>query len=538
MRAKIITAVCAVCAILVIGTDALAKGDDAEKETKKAPAAEKSAKKGADKKANAKKGAAKKAEAKKDAADEEDKDAEAEKALEEAESKAEGKDAKKSDGKATKKPAGKAVKKPDGKAAKKPDGKGAKKTEKGEGKEEEEKPAAEEKKEEEKPAAEEKKEESPAEEPASEEAKPAEEAKPTIALPPAVKKFNKLWEDACQYRAADIRFHERMRKLLEKASEADALTAPDNETAEKLAQLANDLAGEYEALIKRERWLGDARGKMRDFKSRARTYSENSIKMIKLAIERREKEEAEKRAAEEKAAAEAAAKERLKQQVVEEQAKAQEAFDGISSELKPRNGRVRFDWGCTNQLVRLRDNMETREGKAAMEAQIQKIKFMEGMQKHFVRHAGKFVFKDRRGVVQAIVMKVDDKSLTIQKAKFEKGQPVYEKGKPVPEKKETRIEWGSFFGLKDRSYLNYMDQFINGLVRKGRERTRIGPKEWSEHMLGAALTLQYLYGEEKGVDKLIPELVKEAVKGFEPCRKWAVKWFPDVELPEAEDPVE
>ena len=52
-------------------------------------------------------------------------------------------------------------------------------------------------------------------------------------------------------------------------------------------------------------------------------------------------------------------------------------------------------------------------------------------------------------------------------------------------------------------------------------------------MLGAALTLHYLYGEEKGVDKFSPELVKKAVKDFEPCRKWAVKWFPEVELEEA-----
>lgn len=44
--------------------------------------------------------------------------------------------------------------------------------------------------------------------------------------------------------------------------------------------------------------------------------------------------------------------------------------------------------------------------------------------------------------------------------------------------------------------------------------------------------------EGKGVDKFIPMLVEKAVKGFEPCRKWAVKWFPDVELPEAEDSVE
>ena len=171
--------------------------------------------------------------------------------------------------------------------------------------------------------------------------------------------------------------------------------------------------------------------------------------------------------------------------------------------------------------------MKTREGKDAAEDLIKKIKFMEGMQNHFIKHANHFKFKTSRGALLAIVTKVDDKALTIQKAK-------YVKGKPVPDK-EKREEWVRFYGLREKDYLGYMNQFINELVIKGRETTKIGPLEWSEHMLGAALTLQCLYGEEKGVDKFIPVLVKKAVKEFEPCRKWAVKWFPDVEL---EDPVE
>lgn len=497
MRAyKLVSVLFAVCLALVLGTSAFAKGD-VEKEAKKAPAAKRA--ESPAKKANAKKGAAKKSAAKKESEEDEDKDAEAEKAQEEAEAKAEGKEAKK--------------------PAKKAAGKDAKKAEE----KEEEKPAAEEKDEKKEEKKEDKKEEAPAEEPADE-AKPAEEAKPTIALPPAVKKFDKLWEDACQYRAADIMFQGRMRKLLEKAREAESLTAKDNATTEKLAQLANELVEEYNK-IKGEKWLLDARMKVRGVEARARTYREDAIKKINLAVERRARAEAEKRAAEEKAAAEAAAAEKLKELVEEEQAKAQEEFDGLARDLK------RIDWDrCTRQLTRLRDGMKTREGKDAVEVQLQKVKVMEGMQKHFAKHADKFVFKDRRGQVLAIVMKVDDKTLTIQKAK-------YEKGKPVPDK-ETRVDWDRFYGLKEKIYLNYMNQFINELVMKGRERTKIGPKEWSEHMLGAALTLQYLYGEEKGVDKFIPVLVKKAVKDFGPCRKWAAKWFPDVELPDAEDPVE
>ena len=104
-------------------------------------------------------------------------------------------------------------------------------------------------------------------------------------------------------------------------------------------------------------------------------------------------------------------------------------------------------------------------------------------------------------------------------------------GKLVPDKKDTRIEWWRFYGLKDKDYLFYMNDLINELVMKGRERKKVSsPLEWSDLMLGAALTLQYFYSEEKGVDKFIPVLVKKAVKEFEPCRKWAKNWFPNVEL--------
>ena len=247
-------------------------------------------------------------------------------------------------------------------------------------------------------------------------------------------------------------------------------------------------------------------------------------KKVRFTIERHVRAEEEPKSAAERAAAEKAAAEKLKETVEEEVQKAQAAFDEIANDVK------RIDWErCTRQLTRVRDGMTTREGKDAVNDQLQKIKVMEGMQKHFIKHAKGFGFKNRRGDLQAMVTKVDDKALTIQKAK-------YVKGKRVPDK-ETRVEWGRFYGLKEKEYLGYMNKFIVDLVMKGQEhdKTRIGPRDWSDNMLGAALTLRYLYGDKEGVEKFIPQLVQAAVKGFEPSRKWAVKWFPDVQL---EEPVE
>ncbi len=238
-------------------------------------------------------------------------------------------------------------------------------------------------------------------------------------------------------------------------------------------------------------------------------------KQVKLAVEGYERELAAKRAADERTAIE---KQMEPVEVVRQ--KAQEEFDALAGDIK------RIDWArCTRQLTRLRDGMKTREGKEAVNDQLHKIEVMEGMQKHFIKHAKGFTFKSPRGALRAVVTKVDDKSLTIQKAKSVNGRS-------VPDR-ETRVDWNWFYGMKEREYLGDMNLLINELVRKGRERTQIGPKEWSDHMLGAALTLQHVYGEEKGVDKFIPVLVQEAVKGFEPSRKWATKWFPDVKLEES-----
>ena len=370
-------------------------------------------------------------------------------------------------------------------------------------------------------------EEKPAEPPAEEEKKDDEAEKPSapplppLQLPPSMNNFTKLWEDVDQYHAADIKFHGSMLKILDMAKEAELLKGQDEATADQLVKIANDLVDAYNRL-KGEKWMTNARRKLQGVDARARNFRDDAVKKITLAVERRARAEAERKAAEEKAAAAAAAAERQKALIEEEKQKAQTGFDEIMYDLK------RIAWeSCTKRLTRLRDSMKTREGKTAVEDQLKKVKFMEGVQKHFVKNAEKFVFKNSRGTVLAVVTKVDNAALTSQKAK-------YVKGKVEPDK-EKRVEWDRFYGLKEKEHLGYMDQLITRLIVNGRERTKIGPLEWSEHMIGAALTLKYLYGEKEGVDKVIPRLVKKAVKEFEPCRKWAVKWFPEIELEEPEE---
>ena len=119
---------------------------------------------------------------------------------------------------------------------------------------------------------------------------------------------------------------------------------------------------------------------------------------------------------------------------------------------------------------------------------------------------------------------VQQQALTLQRMKSERGR--MEKGKV------EKIEWVRFYGRGE--YVSYLDQFIAALVVKGRETTKIGPKLWSELMLGSALTLTNLFGEVDGAKKAAESYVKKAVKDFSDCAKWAKKWFPDIEIEEGE----
>ena len=360
--------------------------------------------------------------------------------------------------------------------------------------------------------------EKPADENAAEEKPDPAKSLPPITLPMTVKSFTKIWEDMCQCRAADIKFHGRMTEILILAESAKGMTAQDDETTSKIINLSNDLVERFNKL-NTEKWLTDAMRKSHDLARRCRTYTDDAVRKLKQIVEKRERQLAELRAKEEKAAAEAAAAEKRKQDIADERQKALDEFEPVIRDAK------RLEWErCKRQLTRLQESMKTFEGKEAVGFQLHKIECMEGMHKHFIKNAAGFKFRVPR---PAKITNVDDKAFMLQRSKLVNG-------KSTPEK-DARVEWWRFYGLKEKEYLFYMNDLINELVMKGRERKKVSsPLEWSDLMLGAALTLQYFYSEEKGVDKFIPVLVKKAVKEFEPCRKWAKNWFPNVELEEAE----
>lgn len=369
------------------------------------------------------------------------------------------------------------------------------------------------------PEKEKKAEEAPAEEkpvaaPAAAAVVAAAAAQTSIPMPDAVKKFGEMWSNVFICRAADIRVQGHVAKIQAMAAKANDYKGDDFATAQALARLSQEVLDAFESM-KTMKCVDDAQRKAAIVRQTAQSLVNTAVLQIQNARAKAEaaaakaKEEAERQRKLEEARA------RQEKAREEEPQRAEEKFAELaSSRLKT------LDWDpALNQLRPLKDGFISPEGREAVDSQVKKVECMKALQDHIVKFGKGFKFKDGTEVLA-----VDGKTLTFQRMKSERGR--MEKGKV------EKVEWVRFYGRAE--YMPYLGQFIAALVVKGRETTKIGPKLWSELMLGSALTLTNLFGEDDSAKKAAESYVKKAAKDFSDSAKWAKKWFPDVEIVEGE----
>ncbi len=371
-----------------------------------------------------------------------------------------------------------------------------------------------------------------------EKVKPAEEpaVKTSIPMPGSVKKFGELWADVYLCRAADIRVQGHVLKIQQLAAKADALKGESWETAQALASLSQEVLDAHETM-KSLKCVNDAQRKIGIVRSSATSLVSKAL--LEISAAKAAADAAAQKLQEQKAQAdkERELKERMEKAKAEEPAAAQAKFKELAgSRLKT------LDWEqALKQLRPLATTFISQEGREEVRSQVKKVECMQGLQKHFIKGlkehyylAGDPTHKSKKGERPefkfsrdgSVVVNVDEKNITIQKYKSVRGHM-------EPDKGPVKIEWVRLYGAAKPEYTYYMVQLITSLAVKGRETTKIGPLECSNHILGAALTLDVFYGESANagaVKTFNHSIVKKAAKEFDDCAKWAKKWFPEVEI--------
>jgi hypothetical protein len=170
----------------------------------------------------------------------------------------------------------------------------------------------------------------------------------------------------------------------------------------------------------------------------------------------------------------------------------------------------------------------TQEGRDEIKMFQKRVEMMEGFQRQLINKAKGTSILMQRGNQKIEVTFANKDGLQWNVARKVKGQ--FDKGK------DYKARWENFYQKTENRML--MKYLMAKLVVQGQDdsRTRQSPMAWSNSMLGAAMTMQMFMADDPQVD-YATTIVKKAVEGFEPCRKYAAKFFPDVDLgaaPEAE----
>ncbi len=348
--------------------------------------------------------------------------------------------------------------------------------------------------------------------------KPAPEPKEAVKVeyPTQLKAFQQLWTDLWTLRAAEIRVNACMMFILQKGEQDLNMAVDSVASAENLAKQTVALVEEYEAM-KSLKVIEQALKKAAAIRQKAPTLVATTKQQIERARARAAKLAAEKAAAEAAEAAKRKAAEEYKAKADGEIAQAQEKYDSLAArELR------RLDWGfAMRQMGDMTNGFEklTREGKQAVDDQIHKIRCMQMLQDHFIRRGKGFEFSMGKYPKGTKISATDAESLTLQRptprARSLKDRPVA----PKPEK----VAWRKFY-FEQPGMLNNM---IIGLVQD-RSVARVGLKDWSNLMFGAALTMSTLFPDEPTVPARVEELVNKAVEEFENCQKLAERMFPKV----------
>ena len=357
-------------------------------------------------------------------------------------------------------------------------------------------------------------------------AKPAEKAAPApapekpeekkIDYPPQLKAFQQLWLDLWTVRAAEIRVNACLMLLVFKAERGEQMKVDSVESAEKLAKLTADLVEEFEAM-KAQKDIEKALKKAGAIKQKAPTLVATTKQQIERARARAAKLAAEKAAAEKAAAEKKKAEEEYQARSESEKARAQEKYEALAQkELK------RLDWEfALRQIGDMTNGFEklTHEGDQAVQDQLHKIRCMQKLQNHFIKHGRGFTFTMGKYPRGTKIAGTDAATLTLQRPT---PKPRSLKDRPVTPKPE-KIAWRKFY-FEQPGMLNNL---IIGLVQD-RTKARVGLKEWSDLMFGAALTMNTLFPDEPTVPARVEELVNKAIEDFDSCQKLAERLFPSV----------
>ena len=339
----------------------------------------------------------------------------------------------------------------------------------------------------------------------------AADAKFNEALQSAIRNMNELWGRAYSCQAAAIRLHHNIDLLVEKI-DSTKIEGDDEAAMQRAAEFSQAAKDEFDQIKASDdvSKVQKAVGYIRSKGSQTVKQTTDRLLIIKKELERAEEAERKKKEEEERLAR----LEKEKQETIAaDNEKIKEKFESLVKAGVFRQ----LDWkGAIRQLTMVKDEFKFSESQVYADIYIHKVKMMATVQEVFIANCKDYKFAKSK-LARFKISNISEKEISLIKPDG---------------KTPVKMTWVKFY----QHYHGNLNELIIKFIEKGKnvcklsDGKRLSLQPWADAMMGAALTMQIICGDDPTVTTRAEQIAKNAVKELPEYLNRAKAIFPDMQF--------
>ena len=333
----------------------------------------------------------------------------------------------------------------------------------------------------------------------------------------AKRSMGELWDRAYGCEAASIRICKAIDDLLARI-DAFKVEGNDEDAMKKAADFSNVVKGEYDT-IKACEDVSKVQKAGNYIRQRGGNTIQQAINGMLKAVREMERQVGalKKKIAEKKRQKELAS---LKAKTIEEDnQRIREKFDSLAEAGTFRQ----LNWsGATRQLQTIHDELKYSESQLFARIYIKKVTMMATVQEVFIANCKGYKFQ-RSKLMGHTITDISEKD----------GLKLLKPDGKTP----MKLTWVKFY----QQYHGNLNELIIRFIEKGKDTSklkdgkRLSLQPWADAMMGAALTMQIICGDDPTAAGRAEQIAKSAVKALPDYLKHAQEIFPDFQFDAASE---
>ena len=320
-----------------------------------------------------------------------------------------------------------------------------------------------------------------------------------------------IWERAYGCQAASIRVRCKINELVAKIDEFK-VEGEDEIAMQKAAEFSQAAKDEFDQIKASEDVTTLQKGSSFISNKGADTVQKTSNRTIMATKEmERQIEKIRKRIEEEEL------KKRLEKEKQETIAKDNEKIKEKFESLVTTGVFRQLDWkGATRQLTMVKDEFKYSESQVYADIFIQKVKMMATVQEVFIANCKDYKFGKSK-LARYKIANISEKEISLIKPDG---------------KTPMKMTWVKFY----QQYHGNLNELIVKFIEKGKnvcklaDGKRLSLQPWADAMMGAALTMQIICGDDPTAAGRAEQIAKTAVKELPDYLNRAKEIFPDMQF--------